>query len=171
MATQMKRTPFSAVFIALAGSLSASCNNATPVASQQAPIPAPPALSTPDPRIVYELREKCGHDAREWFQHLFGNGTFNAKNFTSTSGFSNHYNEHLNRCYAVLATSRILRDQKTNKVRMSESKNLVDIAENKDRASYFKFSDMDRPMTCNFEDRYCATLEEWEGLVVPYMGQ
>jgi hypothetical protein len=77
--------------------ISASCgNSAPPPSAVQSPSPAA------NPRIVYEMREKCGRDAREWFQHFYGNDPEPVGGFAFNNDFKNHYNERLNRCYAVL---------------------------------------------------------------------
>jgi hypothetical protein len=166
----MRKTILAAGMVA--AFLFASCSeNAAPVVPQSKPSPvqsAPPAL---DPRIIYDLREKCGRDTREWFKHFYGDGSSRTTDGESHSSYTNHYNERLNRCYALLASTGFIRDSKTHKVRMSDDRTLVDVSENRDLGNYFKFSDMDRSMACNIGDKNCASRGEWEGLVAPYMEQ
>ena len=136
---------------------------------QPPPIAAVPSgLAVPDPRIAYDLREKCGRDAREWFQHFYGDGQSHTKDFSTTS-FTNHYQAKLNGCFAVVRGFTVLRDEKTKKSKNSDDWHLVDISENNDLGAYFQFSDMPTPMACSVGNLQCGSREAWETLTAPYM--
>jgi hypothetical protein len=124
-------------------------------------------LST-DPRVAFDLQERCGRDARDWFQHFYGDGQSHGKDFSS-SNYTNHYNAKLNRCFAVVSSFSTLRDEKTKQTKSSDDRHLVDINENKDVGSYFKFSDMSGPMQCSVGENRCASQGEWEATVASYM--
>lgn len=148
-----------------------ACNSGNPLPA--APVTSVPIVSTmaaPDLRSDYELREKCGRDAREWFQHFFGNGQSHTKDFSS-SNYTNHYNAKSNRCFALVTSFSTMRDDKTKQMKSADDRHLVDINENNDVGSYFKFSDMSQPMQCAFGERHCASQGEWEATVAPLMAQ
>jgi hypothetical protein len=157
--------------VALLPPLCAACgiNASPPPPPQQAPPPVSQAPPVPDPRVVYDLREKCGREAREWFKHFYGDGHSRDVNGESHSNYTNHYNERLNRCYALLGTTGFIRDSSTHKLKESDNRVLVDVSENKDLGSYFKFSDMNRPMECNVGEKNCESLDEWNGLTALYV--
>lgn len=132
----------------------------------------PPAASQPsDPRLMYDLSEKCGRDSREWFKHFYGDGRTSDSDSSTMSGYTNHYNTKLNKCFALLEGTGTLHDVKTRKTRVSDSRQLVDVNENRDTASYFRFLDMDRTMMCSLGEKVCGSLQEWQSLVAPYMEQ
>jgi hypothetical protein len=146
----------------------ASCGDKHLPPPASAPVAAEPIK--PDPRIDYDVREKCGRDARDWFQHFFDDGQSHTKDFSS-SNYTNHYNVKLNRCFALVTTFSVLHDEKTKKSKSADDRHLVDIAENNDIGTYFKFSDTLAPMQCAFGERRCASQGEWEAAVAPYMEQ
>jgi hypothetical protein len=141
----------------------ASCDNRTP---PPAPTPAP----APNPRIVYELREKCGKNAREWFEHNNIDENAAAAGILMNSDFTSHYNEHLNRCYAVSVQMGTI-PSKTEGITMTLDKHLVEVVENKDMGRFFINSTLSAPKFCNVGDQTCASRDEWESLVAPYMSQ
>lgn len=158
-----------AIMLVLLMTLCASCgNNATP---SQPPSAAAATPSTPDPRIIYDLRDKCGREAREWFKHFYGDGVSRKSDGESHSSYTNHYNERLNRCYALLASNVVIRDEQTHKIILSDQRALVDVSENKDIGNYLKLSDMDNAMACKIGEQKCSSLEEWESLAASYMDQ
>ena len=157
--------------IMLAALVSTSCGNNTP-----SPPPKAASAPAPNPRVVYELREKCGKDAREWFDHNNLEEGAAAAGILMNSDFTNHYNEHLNRCYAVLIeTGTMFHSQwpsdKTKQMVMTLDKHLVEVAENKDVGHFFINSTIDKPISCNVGDQTCGSREEWDRLVAPYMSQ
>jgi Protein of unknown function (DUF4236) len=149
--------------------LSISCSNQTPP-PQPPPVAVIPPPAAPDPRIAYDLQEKCGRDAREWFKHFYGDGQSHTKDFSSSS-YRNHYSAKLHRCFALLSSFSILRDDKTKKMKSADDQHLVDINENNDIGTYFKFSDMQTPMSCSLEDQKCGSPEEWKMAIGPYLEQ
>ena len=64
--------------------------------------------------MIDELREKCGQDARDWFGHI-NDRENNFKGAYVTQDYTNHYNEHLNRCYLVLISTTVRQDSKPKK--------------------------------------------------------
>jgi hypothetical protein len=137
-----------------------------------APQIAQPAPAAPDPRIVYDLREKCGRDAQAWFHHYYEENVTKVPGYSLiNSSFTSHYNERMNRCFAVVNSLTSARDDKTKAVKFFDSRSLADVLENKDRGSFAKFSDMNGPMSCSVDEKHCASAQEWEGLAKPFMEQ
>lgn len=164
-------TALGVVLVAVAFGLS-SCGASMPPPAQgqtaavATPLPTLPAAA--DPRIAYELKEKCGRDAREWFQHFYGDGKSHTKDFLLTD-YQNHYQAKMNGCFAVTISFSTIHDSKTHKVKGADSRSLINVAENRDLGSFFKFSDMQAPMTCSVLEQTCASSEEWETLTRRYM--
>jgi hypothetical protein len=152
--------------ITLATAISASCSNSTPSAAAKL---SPEHAQTPG--IVYDLREKCGRDARDWFQHFHGadiNSDVPSAFITTQDEYSNHYNETLNRCYALVLISKMITSEKG--VRTQEM-DLVEVNENRQLGRFFINSTLDKPMYCNVEDQKCNSQAEWANLTAPYMSQ
>src|ERR1700736_6554648 len=88
------------VLVVVALSASVSCSNEEPPPQLARPPAtsvslAPTAAPAPDPRISYDLSEKCARDAREWFKHFYGDRNSSNREGTSMSAYSNHYNAKL----------------------------------------------------------------------------
>jgi hypothetical protein len=80
--------------------------------SRPAPPPAPPvapAPKGPTAKEIYELRERCAKDAREWFKQNYsepqdpvpvkGGGSISSL----PPNYENHYSQAHNGCFAVLS--------------------------------------------------------------------
>ena len=147
----------------------ASCTN--PGTPGNAPAPTAPSANAAavSAREAYELSEKCGKEAREWFRQFYGNGEQKTPDYTGMSNYTNHYNPKLNQCFALVATFGSLKDAKTHSSRFSDVKTLVQVNENKEVGTYFKFSDMGKPMQCSVADQPCDSQEAWEERVKLYM--
>lgn len=153
--------------VAVATWLLASCDSRPAPPTAQAAAPTVSVAAKPDPRIAYELDEKCGRNAREWFKHFFEDD--HTPNVTSS--YANHYNTAKNRCIVLVSTSIYSKDKKTGKVRMSQSGDLTDVLENRDFGSYFKSVDTGHFLTCSVNDKPCTSTDEWDALAKPYMEQ
>jgi len=116
--------------------------------------PPPPAA---DPRIAYELREKCGEDARLWYQHVQENG--GPAQQSIRRGFTSHYNARTNDCLAL--TSAI--NGRT------EQRKLTDVLENRDIGTISYESDSATPVECHVAGQVCTSQQEWASLTAPYM--
>jgi hypothetical protein len=131
---------------------------------------APPATAG-DPRALFELREKRGKDAQEWFEHQYSDGGpwDPGEDANESNSYTNHYSQRLNRCYTVVSTSRVLHvDEKS--IRM-KAKRLVDVNENKEMGVSTEFSDATTPKKCEVADRECRSEWIWDSLADSYMAK
>jgi hypothetical protein len=147
-------------------SLVSSCGGGQ--SAQMPPVPAVATSKQLTAAELYDLRAKCGRDAREWFKHFFGNGDSRGDGYEGHSSYSNHYDPQSNRCIALVGTTGFLKDAKTGKLSMSDARTLIDVNENKELGNYFKFQNASGPMQCNVGDKPCASQGEWESFVRPY---
>ena len=156
-----------ATFVVIAG-CDRICPKALPVA---APVPGVAAAPIPptDSRVTYELRERCGRESRDWFKHFYGDGASKTKDYEGTSGYTNHYNIAQGRCLALITTVGFSRSAKTDKVNMSDARDLVDVSENKTIGEYYRFRDNAQPMQCSLAGADCTSQNGWESLAAPYM--
>jgi hypothetical protein len=169
----LRLAPLAAALAATVALASCGEKSQAPLAQMTAPEiakPAPP--STPDPRAVYELRERCGKDAQAWFHHYYEENVSKVPGYSLiNSSFTSHYNERMNMCFAVVNSLTSVHDDKTNASKLFDSRSLADVLENKDRGTFAKFSDMNAPMGCSVDGKNCASAQEWEGLTKPFMEQ
>jgi hypothetical protein len=131
----------------------------------------PPVVTPPDPRIAYDLREKCGRDAREWFKHTQEDNVIASKAVLTTQNeYRNHYSDKANRCYAwVLNTQMVTVGHDASQY--TNTMLLVDVNENRELGRFFKNSLKDVPAKCDVEGQPCASQETWKTLADPYMTQ
>lgn len=106
----------------------------------------------------YMLSEKCGKSAREHFKFTGLDDPF--------SGYENHYNTKLNKCFSVVHHTSVDSMTKSN----FHTRELVDINENKIYGQFFR-RDLDKPSICNVNSKKCQSIDEWKGLIKPYMEQ
>ena len=112
----------------------------------------------------YRLQEKCGKQCEEMFKKEFGNGLTSDENSSMFSGYQNHYNKKLNKCFILVTTKSYLKDKKKD---VLLTKELVDINENKYYGSFSKSGGM--TVNCIVSGEKCKSEEEWDLLVKPYM--
>jgi hypothetical protein len=138
--------------------------------------PAPAATASPSLTQTYELREKCGRDAREWFQHAHPD-TYTREVLGKTTertqvSYENHYNEKRNRCFVVVREdySASYPGQPTEG---SVSMTLLDVNENKELGSVYDPwpSKSDVQHECTVADQKCTSRDAWVQLAAPYMKQ
>jgi len=152
-ATTGAASPAATVAGSPAGTQPTAMTAATTAASALAPAGAPAT----DPRVRYELREKCGEDARLWYQHFHADGAQAAS--TPNHGFTSHYNARTNDCLAV--TRSVNGHQ--------EERKLTDVLENRDIGTLIYQSDTDAAAECHVADQVCKSAQEWVALTAPYM--
>jgi hypothetical protein len=161
-----------ACFLLGAASVGYGFLKAYPVAAEPAAkVAAAPALRTQpvsNPGVAYDVQEKCGRVSRDWFKQFFGDRQSHTKDFSS-SNFTNHYNGKLNRCFVLIASFSTIRDDKTKQLKSGDDRHLVDVNENADVGTYFKFSDMERTLSCSIAGQNCGSLSEREQATNSYM--
>ena len=111
------------------------------------------ADQTLDRNEIYELREKCGKTATEFFKRY---------RFEGDGLYQNHYNTKLNICFIDIS------DVPAHNKRSSMIEQLVDVNENKIYAAYS--DDGDRKMVqCYVGTKDCMSGAEFHELIKPYM--
>lgn len=153
----------SIVFLHACGQRAAPPTTSSQPNSESAPKP-------PDPREIFELREKCAHEALLWFKELYGSSGYSKSGDTeSRSDYTNHYNLNSNRCFALVSSTNITSDSKTHKMSMAVARSLVDVQENRTLGDYFKSNDLPVPTLCSFGESSCTSQIDWEQHAKPYM--
>ena len=147
-----------------------ACGTALLTACDNKPTPTT-ASPTPNPRLIYELREKCGKDASDWFKREHGDQVDAVPTIVTVQNeYTNHYNEHLNRCYAIVLNAHLISSAQ-HKIHSIKSASLVDVNENHEVGTYFINSESTTPLKCSVDDHQCGSIDEWQQLSAPYMNQ
>ena len=113
----------------------------------------------------YELHERCGKHAEEWFKHEYGKGSYKTDDGTAIAGYTNHYNSKLNICFILLSINYFAH-QKAEKEKYTHTEDLFDINEQKGYGSFYKNGDA---VICNVGDKVCPSIFQWNALIKPYM--
>src|ERR1700676_2225866 len=82
-------------------------------------------------KSVYELQERCGRRAAEWFKKEYGDGISNTKDAQVFSNFRNHYNPLMHKCFLLLISNSIShRKDKTEKISSTQLETIYDLNDN-----------------------------------------
>ena len=119
----------------------------------------------------YELQERCGKRAEEVFKREFGNGISNTKDSQSMSGYENHFNKKLNKCFVLLRTTIFTHKTKKEGATTSSDIVLYDINENKQYGTFFKTRNDDKTVICSVSEKICHSESEWDAQIKPYMNE
>jgi hypothetical protein len=131
-----------------------------------------PTLATADPdTVVYDLQDKCGHRASEWFKGEYGNGITNTSESQILSNFRNHYNPQLNKCFVLLMSTAVNNKaaQQKYKIVSTEMQTLFDLNDNNEYGSFAQAGSL--IMACYVQDKKCLNRAEWQLLLKPYLEQ
>jgi hypothetical protein len=116
----------------------------------------------------YELEERCGKRAAQYFSEQYGNGYRKGDQMATRNSFRNHYNTRFNKCYVILVT-RVHLDAwaKEEEVRTLE---LMDLNENNKFGTYIGSSTSVKPPSmCEMKDDVCHSEIEWWNMTKQYM--
>ena len=122
------------------------------------------AIAQPD---LYDFQERCGKQAREWFQTGFKDGVERVHNGKMLSSFQNHYSLTLKRCFILTANVTI--ETENGKRSSSTMRTLLDINDNRELGFYFKRGLDAAPFQCEVNELPCRSDEEWQELLKPYL--
>jgi hypothetical protein len=149
--------------------------------SRPAPPPAPPvALAPKEPtaKEIYELRERCAKDARDWFKQnnselqdpvrVKGGGSISSL----PPNYENHYSQAHNGCFAVLSLMTYFKfsAQPNPKDEFVQSNTLWDVNQNS-QVGAFVVKDLNQVTTCNVLGSKCTTKEQWMDLARTYIAE
>jgi hypothetical protein len=145
------------------------------------PTRAPATGAPSDPHVLYDLREKCAADARQWYDHVnAAGGSYPARSMLS-HGFISHYDSKANECFAMTSAVSRIKATAPRKALLVEIHDLVDVLENRNIGRYSApaaapdspQSAVSTPATvateCRVADKTCASKEDWDTLTRPYM--
>jgi hypothetical protein len=117
----------------------------------------------------YELQERCGKNAKEFFSRENGDGIIKTKYGQLEITYTNHYNKKFNKCFLMTTLTNYVYKNNQPEYARSFSIQLTDINENK---SYGRFSNIykqNKPVFCLVADTTCYDFTQWENLVKSYM--
>lgn len=120
------------------------------------------ATAAPD-AVQYQLSERCGKTAHEWFKDEWGDGIATKDGTQMMATYSNHYNRKLNACMLLLTMTTM--QGKTELV----SYILFDVNEQKDYGECDELTNHDCAASCHVTSNICKSYDEWRGLVEPFM--
>jgi hypothetical protein len=117
-----------------------------------------------DRKQIYELRERCGKNAAEYFpRSTLCGGT--------ERSYTNHYNVKLNVCFIDVKETCGAKHAGTNgKLKFAEY--LIDIDENKEYGTYYGLAgsiDNKSTIMCKVGELDCENVEKFWKLIKPYM--
>jgi hypothetical protein len=122
-----------------------------------------PAFGDPD-KVAYELQERCGLRAAQWFKSEFGNGVENTKEGQAVTSFRNHYSSKFNKC--IVLTIRTGYNYKQKPKGTSTMEILIDFNENNELGSFYQ---SDQFVNCTLGDKSCASHAQWQELIKLYL--
>jgi hypothetical protein len=108
---------------------------------------------------LYELQERCGTLAQEFFDREHRSRIKETKDGTAFMNFENHYSSRLNKCFFL----------EINEVYPTRSKmlRLFDVNDNKGYGIYTEGGNL--PFVCVVQDGICRSEAEWKELIKPFM--
>ena len=131
--------------------------------------PASPAPSANYSKLqAYELSERCGRTAREWFKQFYGNGLEVKATEHSHSVYSNHFSTDKGRCYALVSISGEVNHSMGPTDRL-QSNALFDVNENKKIGEYVRVDGPNAGTTCAMNGEDCKDVAGWQKSAAPYM--
>lgn len=117
----------------------------------------------------YELQERCGKHAADYFRRNFGNGVSKIKGGQQETDFSNHFSKKLNKCFIQITTNNVRYKNKNPEVVTSFDIRVLDLNENREYGRYVNVYQQEKPAHCGVEEKRCNDILEWEALIKPYM--
>jgi hypothetical protein len=101
-----------------------------------------------------------------WFKQFHeGDSVADQVALTTQNEYRNHYNEKLNRCYALVLNTRML----VKDLCALNTMSLIDVNENNQIGDYFKNCRGPKPLRRTVAGQACTSQEEFEALVTPYL--
>jgi len=118
----------------------------------------------------YDLQARCAKDARAWF-----NQSYSRDSQTDLLDYTNHYNKNLNKCFATVEYHFTIAPKNPS---WMNDMSLWDIYENSQYGKFLeshtidlnlKGGTADHIVTCEVAGSKCKTIDEYNGLVQPYL--
>jgi hypothetical protein len=136
---------------------------------QQSETSSKASSSVRSAREDYEMRERCGKVAADWFKNYFGSKE--TESYVTPADYSNHYNRKLNKCFVLANGTSYPKSKRNKNDKFSYEKFvqaiLLDVNENK---LYGGFFETDGKLdSCKVLEVPCTSLDDWKRLVRSYM--
>ena len=112
----------------------------------------------------YELQERCGKRAAEFFAKAWASEVSNTASGQTTANYENHYNSRLNKCIYLEISNSFQRGEPPFRLMR-----LFDLNENREIATYMKSEGDAFAFLCSVQDKGCRTEAEWRTLIKPFM--
>lgn len=113
----------------------------------------------------YELSERCGKDATEWFKSEWGvSGAVKTKDGVMQASFRNHYNAKRNACIVLLTVDTL----DANKRATVHDEILFDLNENHDLGEFLVLNNK-APARCVLGRATCTEKSQWDTLIKTYL--
>jgi hypothetical protein len=122
-------------------------------------------------RTAYEMEERCGRTAWEWFNHQFPRheDPLTSRGARDGVSYENHYNAMENACFALVSGATTTVDGKTGKAARTEWKTLDDVNRNRRVGKYSQLNQEEPLLECAVRGKPCTSPKEWDELARPYM--
>ena len=117
----------------------------------------------------YELQERCGKHAADYFRRNFGNAVSKIEGGQQEIDFSNHFSKRLNKCFIQITTNNVRYKNKNPEVVTSFDIRVLDLNANREYARYVNVYQKEKPALCRVAEKWCNGILEWEALIKPYM--
>lgn len=140
--------------------------------AQSAPPPPAPQSEPADAlkaREVYELSERCGRTARDWFKDNWGDGESRSDGIASHSSYENHYNPKLNRCFALLNMMFEGKNSKTGAETLRTFAQLYDVNDAHAMGSYLVNHEPNQLLNCLMGKQQCTSTDQWDAWAATYL--
>jgi hypothetical protein len=121
---------------------------------------------------MYELQERCGKQAEDFFQTDFLVSRFRDNQFKGSVDYTIHYNRKLNKCFIVIRAHFLYEtiEEMENPSSVDIGDRLIDVNEKREYGCLIKTVTEQQPLVCWVRDAFKCNLEsEWESLVKPFM--
>jgi hypothetical protein len=114
-------------------------------------------------KALYELKERCGKVAREYFAKEHGQDVDKSRDGEMKLKFENHYSTRLDKCFFLLITT-------SRGGSNMETMTLYDLNDNKEYGHFAQKIGEKFAMGCWVQDKpFCRSKSEWVRLIKPYM--
>jgi hypothetical protein len=112
---------------------------------------------------LYELQERCGKRAEEFFRREYGPAFSKDRQMFN---YENHYSSRLNKCFLL----EIADVYEKGKSASTKNMRLFDFNENREYGTFVGgICDGCGPMACLVQDQVCQSESEWRQLLKPFM--
>jgi hypothetical protein len=118
----------------------------------------------------YELQERYGCAAKEYFAGEFGTKYTKNDQTTIIYNFRNHYNAKMNKCLVLIMTRYLIKKSPRSEPSLIWL-SILDINETREFGAFGQTSSEASSSTCEVDGAVCHSRSQWELLIAPYMSE